>query len=52
MEGPFHDPSVTVAPELVSSDAAIEAEQVVGLVGARNEYAAYFLGHVELPGEG
>lgn len=51
VEGPFHDATAPlVVPELSTYGAAIEAEQVVGLVGARNAYAAYFLGHVELIG--
>jgi hypothetical protein len=28
----------------------VEAEQLVGIVGARNAFAAYFLGQVELIG--
>jgi len=51
VEGPFHTPGTPgKIPALESYDAAKEAEQLVGLVGARNAYAAYFLGHVELIG--
>lgn len=51
VEGPYHDPA-TVDPPLAYSGypQAAEAEQVVGVVGARNMYAAYFLGEVELIG--
>jgi len=51
VEGPFHDATTsTPVPGLATYSAAVEAEEVVGLVGARNAYAAYFLGHVELIG--
>jgi peptidoglycan hydrolase-like protein with peptidoglycan-binding domain len=51
VEGPFHDPLVTdPVPALGTYDAAVEAEQLVGIVGARNAFAAYFLGQVELIG--
>lgn len=50
VEGPFHDPAASDVPPLETYDAASEAEEVVGIAGARNAFAAYFLGHTELIG--
>jgi len=51
VEGPYHDPSTkTPIPTYGGYAAAVEAEQVVGVVGASNMFAAYFLGDVELIG--
>lgn len=51
VEGPYHDPATVETPPTYGGYAqAVEAEQVVGVVGASNMYAAYFLGDVELIG--
>jgi len=51
VEGPYHDPGTAEAPPSYGGYAqAVEAEQVVGVVGASNMYAAYFLGEIELIG--
>jgi peptidoglycan hydrolase-like protein with peptidoglycan-binding domain len=51
VEGPYHDPGIVDAPPTYGGYAqAVEAEQVAGVVGASNMFAAYFLGEVELIG--
>jgi len=51
VEGPYHDSGAAVAPPAYRGyTQAVEAEQVVGVVGASNMYAAYFLGQIELIG--
>lgn len=51
IEGPYHDPAAPhPVPQLSTYAAAVEAEQLVGVVGTHNAYAAYFLGAVELIG--
>jgi hypothetical protein len=51
VEGPYHDPGTVEAPPSYGGYAqAVEAEQVVGVVGASNMYGAYFLGEIELIG--
>jgi hypothetical protein len=51
VEGPYHDPGIVeTTPTYGGYAEAVEAEQVVGVVGASNMYAAYFLGEVELIG--
>lgn len=51
VEGPYHDPGTVETPPTYGGYAqAVEAEQVVGVVGASNMYAAYFLGQIELIG--
>lgn len=51
VEGPYHEPGVAEEPPAYHGySQAVEAEQVVGVVGARNMYAAYFLGEIELLG--
>lgn len=51
VEGPYHDPTVAEpAPVYGGYAQAVEAEQVAGLVGASNFFAAYFLGDIELIG--
>lgn len=51
VECPYHDPGTVEKPPTCGGYAqAVEAEQVVGVVGASNMYAAYFLGEIELIG--
>jgi peptidoglycan hydrolase-like protein with peptidoglycan-binding domain len=51
VEGPYHDPGTVETPPVYRGYAqAVEAEQVVGVVGASNMFAAYFLGEIELIG--
>ncbi len=51
VEGPYHDPGTVEPPPTYGGyTQAVEAEQVVGVVGASNMYAAYFLGAIELIG--
>lgn len=51
VEGPHHDPDTVETPPAYGGYAqAVEAEQVVGVVGASNMFAAYFLGQIELIG--
>lgn len=51
VEGPYHDPKIAEAPPTYGGYAqAVEAEQVAGVVGASNMFAAYFLGEIELIG--
>jgi peptidoglycan hydrolase-like protein with peptidoglycan-binding domain len=51
VEGPYHDPGIVEKPpEYRGYAQAVEAEQVVGVVGASNMYGAYFLGDIELIG--
>jgi peptidoglycan hydrolase-like protein with peptidoglycan-binding domain len=51
VEGPYHDPLVVEAPPSYTGyHEAQNAEQMVAVCGARNAYAAYFLGHTELIG--
>jgi len=51
VEGPYHDPATVETPPVYGGYAqAVEAEQVVGVVGASNMFAAYFLGQIELIG--
>lgn len=51
VEGPYHDPGTVETPPAYGGYAqAVEAEQVVGVVGASNMFAAYFLGEIELIG--
>lgn len=51
VEGPYHDPGVVETPPTYGGyPQAVEAEQVVGVVGASNMFAAYFLGEIELIG--
>jgi hypothetical protein len=51
VEGPYHDVGVVEKVTVRSGyAAAIEAEQLVGIVGANNAFAAFFLGRVELIG--
>jgi len=51
VEGPYHDPGTVETPPVYGGYAqAVEAEQVVGVVGASNMFAAYFLGEIELIG--
>ncbi|HEX4453517.1 MAG TPA: peptidoglycan-binding domain-containing protein [Kofleriaceae bacterium] len=51
VEGPYHDPATADPPPVYGGYAqAVEAEQVVGVVGASNMFSAYFLGDIELIG--
>jgi hypothetical protein len=51
VEGPYHDPGTVETPPTYGGYAqAVEAEQVVGVVGTSNMFAAYFLGEIELIG--
>ena len=51
VEGPYHEPGTAEEPPAYHGySQAVEAEQLVGVVGARNMYAAYFLGEIELIG--
>jgi peptidoglycan hydrolase-like protein with peptidoglycan-binding domain len=51
VEGPYHEPAtIDPVPPYRGYSQAVEAEQVVGVVGASNMFAAYFLGNIELIG--
>ena len=51
VEGEFYDPTEPAIPEWEPSYAsAADAEQLMGVVGAPNVYAAYFLGRIDLVG--
>jgi peptidoglycan hydrolase-like protein with peptidoglycan-binding domain len=51
IEGPFHEPMSHPIPTPGYYQEAENAEQMVGIVGARNAMAAYFLGKTDLIGE-
>jgi hypothetical protein len=52
IEGPVHDPAnVFAVPALNTYPEAENAERLAGVVGIRNEAAAFFLGKVELIGK-
>lgn len=52
IEGPVHDPAAPfTVPPLTVYDEALNAERLAGVVGVRNEAAAFFLGKVELIGK-
>jgi peptidoglycan hydrolase-like protein with peptidoglycan-binding domain len=51
VEGPYYDAKASPnAPPLHTYDEATDAEKAVGVAGARNAYAAFFLGEIELLG--
>jgi hypothetical protein len=51
VEGPYFDPAASdPVPPLSTYPQAIDAEQMVGIVGIRNAFAAYLLGEVRLIG--
>jgi hypothetical protein len=51
VEGPYFDAKAPPnAPLLHTYDAATDAEKAIGIAGARNAYAAFFLGEIELLG--
>ena len=51
VEGPYFDAKVAANPPALNTyDEAVDAERAAGLAGARNAYAAFFLGEIELLG--